>query len=144
MVKEIYVAEIEPRYAETDMMGVVYHSNYLVWCEVARTGLYTHLGYDYTTARNDKVLWPVRRVSLDYQRPSFYGKRVYVETRIARFTGVRLIYNYVFRDEEGQVLATAMTEHGITDENLRVLNLHRHDEEMARRLEAYQALCTEE
>jgi len=22
------------RYAETDQMGVVYHANYLIWCEV--------------------------------------------------------------------------------------------------------------
>ena len=141
MVKEIYVAEIEPRYAETDMMGVVYHSNYLVWCEVARTGLYTHLGYDYTKSREEKVLWPVRRASLDYKRPSVYGKRVYVETRIKKFTGVRLIYHYTFSDQEGTTLATAMTEHGITDENLKVVNLYKYDEEMAKRLEEYKAIC---
>ena len=29
--------EIRVRYAETDRMGVVYHANYLVWCEIGRT-----------------------------------------------------------------------------------------------------------
>lgn len=28
---------VEVRYAETDKMGVVYHANYLVWFEIART-----------------------------------------------------------------------------------------------------------
>ncbi len=31
--------EVEIRYAETDQMGVVYHSNYLVWLELGRTKL---------------------------------------------------------------------------------------------------------
>ncbi|MBW7934815.1 MAG: acyl-CoA thioesterase, partial [Gemmatimonadaceae bacterium] len=31
------VSEFRVRYAETDQMGVVYHGNYLVWCEVGRT-----------------------------------------------------------------------------------------------------------
>ena len=29
--------EFRVRYAETDQMGVVYHTNYLVWCEMGRT-----------------------------------------------------------------------------------------------------------
>ena len=31
------VSEVRVRYAETDQMGVAYHANYLVWCEVGRT-----------------------------------------------------------------------------------------------------------
>lgn len=34
--------EIEVRYAETDGMGVVYHANYLVYLEVARTDFLTN------------------------------------------------------------------------------------------------------
>ena len=31
--------DIRVRYEETDKMGVVYHSNYFIWFEVARVGL---------------------------------------------------------------------------------------------------------
>lgn len=34
--------EIEVRYAETDGMGVVYHANYLVYLEVARSDFLTN------------------------------------------------------------------------------------------------------
>lgn len=143
MVQEIYTAVIEPRFAETDMMGVVYHANYLIWCEVARTGLYTHLGYSYTTVDEDKMQWPVRRASVDYRRPAFYGKKIYIKTKITTFSGVRLIYSYELRDSDGVLIATATTEHGITDKNLRVANLYKHDPLMAQRLEAYLKLCHE-
>ncbi len=143
MVREIHVEVIEPRYAETDMMGVVYHANYLVWCEVARTGLYTHLGYSYEKIRDDKMLWPVRRASLDYRRPALYGKKIYVKTKITSFSGVRLIYSYEFSDGEN-LLATATTEHGITDVNLRVANLYKHDPAMAEKLANYMELCRDE
>src|ERR1700756_3167877 len=38
---------IRVRYAETDQMGVVYHSNYLIWFEVGRVELMRALGFDY-------------------------------------------------------------------------------------------------
>ncbi len=144
MVREIYTAVIEPRFAETDMMGVVYHANYLIWCEVARTGLYTHLGYSYTKTQDDKMLWPVRRASLDYKRPALYGRKIYVKTKITTFSGVRLIYSYEFSDDTGTLLATATTEHGITDKNLKVANLYKHDPEMAKRLEEYIEICKDD
>jgi len=38
---------VRVRYAETDQMGVVYHSNYLIWFEVGRVELMRALGFDY-------------------------------------------------------------------------------------------------
>ena len=33
---QVYETQLRVRYAETDQMGVVYHSNYIVWFEVGR------------------------------------------------------------------------------------------------------------
>ena len=41
------VTELRVRYAETDQMGVVYHANYLIWCEIARTDLIRAFGASY-------------------------------------------------------------------------------------------------
>lgn len=141
MVGEIYTAVIEPRFAETDMMGVVYHANYLIWCEVARTGLSKHLGYKYSQIEEGEVLWPVRRASLDYRRPAIFGNKIYVKTMIKTFSGVRLIYSYEFSDEEGNLLARASTEHGATNKDLRVVNLYKVDPKMAQTLESYLEIC---
>ena len=40
-------SRLRVRYAETDQMGVVYHSNYLIWCEVGRTDYIRKLGFTY-------------------------------------------------------------------------------------------------
>lgn len=34
-------------YADTDAMGIVYHTNYIRWFEVGRTELLRHLGLVY-------------------------------------------------------------------------------------------------
>ena len=38
---------IRVRYAETDQMGVVYHSNHFIWFEVGRVELLRQLGFSY-------------------------------------------------------------------------------------------------
>jgi acyl-CoA thioester hydrolase len=45
--KRVGVAGVRVRYAETDQMGVVYHSNYLIWFEVGRVELIRSMGLDY-------------------------------------------------------------------------------------------------
>lgn len=51
--------EIEVRYAETDGMGVVYHANYLVYLEVARTDFLNKLGFPYADIEKQAIfrLW---------------------------------------------------------------------------------------
>jgi acyl-CoA thioester hydrolase len=45
--KHVGEARVRVRYAETDQMGVVYHSNYLIWFEVGRVELIRSMGLDY-------------------------------------------------------------------------------------------------
>ena len=59
--------EVEIRYAETDQMGVVYHSNYLVWLELGRTKLIQDLGFSYVEWR--------RRFAISYRKAMRYGKK---------------------------------------------------------------------
>ncbi len=44
---EYYDVTVRVRYAETDQMGVVYHSNFLIWFEVGRVEIMRSLGFDY-------------------------------------------------------------------------------------------------
>lgn len=138
----IYSAEIFPRYAETDQMGVIYHANYFVWFEVARGMLYEHLGFHAEDLSKGDVLYPVRRVHCEYRRPARYGRVVLVEIKILKFSGVRIIYSYKVNEKEsGELLATGTTEHGITDANLRPLNLKNYDPETSRVYVEYMQEC---
>ena len=42
-----YDIKVRVRYAETDQMGVVYHSNYLVYFEIGRTEMMRAAGISY-------------------------------------------------------------------------------------------------
>ena len=49
---------IRVRYAETDQMGVVYYSNYLVWMEVGRVEFCKACGFSYRDMeRYDGIFW---------------------------------------------------------------------------------------
>jgi acyl-CoA thioester hydrolase len=42
--RRVFETTVRVRYQETDQMGVVYHTNYIVWFEVARSEMIRELG----------------------------------------------------------------------------------------------------
>lgn len=86
--------EIAVRYAETDKMGIVYHANYLIWFEVARTDFLNKLGFPYQRLEDAGIMSPVLKVDIDYGKPFTYGDTAVVYTRITKNTPVRTEYAY--------------------------------------------------
>lgn len=110
------VTELEVRYAETDKMGVVYHANYLVWLEIARTKFLERLGFPYIEFEKQGFISPVLSCDLHYGRSCTYGDTVQIHTRVTKVTPVRTEYRYrlyVKGDdvETGKPRFTATTEH---------------------------------
>ncbi|TMW73337.1 acyl-CoA thioesterase [Alteribacter natronophilus] len=101
---------ITVRYAETDQMGVVYHANYLVWCEIGRTKLIEELGFRYADMEKEGILSPVTNINLSYKSPARYGEDVTVYTWIEKYTGIRVTYGYEIRSE-GRVCVSGYSEH---------------------------------
>ncbi|MEX1184589.1 MAG: thioesterase family protein [Gemmatimonadota bacterium] len=99
------------RYAETDQMGVVYHANYLVWCEIGRTELMREVGYAYADVERSGLRLAVSDVEIRYLRGARYDDLIRVNTRVtgARSRTVTFAYE-IWRDEPGgELLATAST-----------------------------------
>ena len=105
-----HTVDIEGRYAETDAMGVVHHANYLVWFELARTGLCAKTGYDYPgiEAAGYRIL--VTGAELRYGQGARYGDRVQVEARLESLESRGLRFSYEVRRGEER-LATGRTSH---------------------------------
>lgn len=80
------VSEIRVRYAESDQMGVAYHAEYLVWCEVGRTDFIRQLGMTYAEMERQGVLLAVADVNVRYHGSARYDDVVRIATRL---TGVR-------------------------------------------------------
>lgn len=104
------LSEIRVRYAETDMMGIVYHANYLPWLEIGRTDLLRTHGFPYADLERMGYRLPVIEVSVRYQRPALYDDIVIVETTLREKPTVRVSLDYrVLRGDT--VLATGRTSH---------------------------------
>lgn len=97
-------------YEDTDAGGVVYHANYLNFCERARTEWLRHVtGGRQRLHREDGILFVVRRVSVDYRRPAKLDDLLTIETRLASIRKVRMtMQQTILRD--GEVLAIADIE----------------------------------
>lgn len=107
-------SEIIVRYAETDMMGVVYHGSYLPWFEVGRTTLLREQGLPYRELEASGFLLPVLELSVRYLRPARYDDTITIVTRLRERPTLRIKLEYEVRRGE-EVLATGSTLHAFID-----------------------------
>ena len=107
-------ASVIVRYAETDMMGIVYHANYLPWFEVARTQLLREQGFPYRQLESDGYRIPVLEAAVKYLRPALYDDTLTILATIKEKPLLRIRIEYeVMRGEER--LATGQTSHAFCD-----------------------------
>lgn len=104
-----HVSEIRVRYAETDQMGVVYHSNYLIWCEVGRTDLIRAIGASYADVERNGVALAVVEAHIRYLSPARYDDVVRVTTSVGEVRSRVVRFEYQLAKEDGTVLVTAYT-----------------------------------
>lgn len=90
---------ISVRYAETDMMGVVYHANYLLYFEDGRTDFLEKIGFPFVEFEKRGYLCPVYQVDLQYGEPLRYGEGAFVLTSVVENRPTRTTYlQQVFRE----------------------------------------------
>ena len=106
--------EVTVRYAETDMMGVVYHGNYLPWFEIGRTTLLKQQGLPYRQLEADGFRLPVLEVSAKYLRPAVYDDTVTIITTMRERPLLRIRLEYEVRRGD-ELLATGSTVHAFID-----------------------------
>lgn len=107
-------AHVVVRYAETDMMGVVYHGNYLPWFEVGRTTLLKEMGLSYREMEQQGYRLPVLEVTAKYHRPAVYDDTLTIVTRLHEVPVLRIRLEYEVRRGE-ELLATGETVHVFID-----------------------------
>jgi len=107
-------AKVTVRYAETDMMGVVYHGSYLPWFEIGRTTLLKEMGLSYRQLEADGYRLPVLEVSAKYFRPAVYDDELTIVTTMSEKPLLRIRLEYEVRRGE-ELLATGMTVHAFID-----------------------------
>jgi len=107
-------AQVTVRYAETDMMGIVYHANYLPWFEVARTQLLREQGFPYRALETEGYRIPVLEVAATYLRPALYDDTLTITATIREKPLLRIRIEYEVRRGE-ELLATGASAHAFCD-----------------------------
>ena len=113
------------RYAETDQMGVVYHSNHLIWFEVGRVEFMRQMGFSYRDMEHDDDRFiAVAEVKCRYRAPVFYDEEVAVRTWLKTVRESVIVFQYeLIRVENGALLAEGETVHVVTDAKMKVAAL---------------------
>ncbi|WP_052606034.1 acyl-CoA thioesterase [Calidithermus timidus] len=124
---------VKVRYAETDAMGVVHHSRYIPWLELARVEWLERLGLPYTEVEAQGLAFAVVEVSLKYRVPARFGDTVEVEVCLSELSSRALRYDYrVWRGET--LLAEGYSRHLCQSREGRATRI---PPEILRRLEAH-------
>jgi len=118
-------SRLRVRYAETDQMGVVYHSNHLIWFEVGRVELMRQMGFSYRDMeREDGRFIAVAEAKCRYYAPVYYDQEVVVRTWLKNVRKSVVVFSYeLLGADNGTLLAEGETTHIVTDLNMKVTAL---------------------
>ncbi len=105
-----WTSNIRVRYAETDGMGIVYHSNYFVWFELSRVEMLEGIGLSYREIESRGYLLPVLDVSASYKKPAYFDDRVTVTAFLDELPSLRINFSYEVRRGE-DLLVTGTSRH---------------------------------
>ncbi|MGH7504351.1 MAG: acyl-CoA thioesterase, partial [Longimicrobiales bacterium] len=89
------------RYAETDQMGVVYHTHYLVWCEIGRTDFIRQFGVRYADLERQGLFLAVAEATIRYTGAARYDDAIRVETWIEAVRSRTVTFGYAILREDG-------------------------------------------
>jgi acyl-CoA thioester hydrolase len=117
-------SSVRVRYAETDKMGVVYHSNYLIWFEIGRTDWLRDTGWTYREMEAEGIQLPVIEAHCEYRQGARYDDEVEIRTRARKLSPVRVQFDYeAIRRADGATLATGHTVHATIDRQGRPIRM---------------------
>ena len=97
------------RYGETDQMGIVHHSNYLCYFEVARLEWLSFLGVSYNAMEQEGIIMPVIEVNLSYKTPALFEDKLIVEVRLDEAPKVKMKFSYSIRNQKDQIVCSGET-----------------------------------
>lgn len=100
--------QVRVRYAETDQMGVVYHSNFFPYFESARTESIRQLGFTYASMEKMGVVMPVIDVHCRYLRPARYDDLLTIKTMLKELpVHHKIEFHHEVYNEKDELLAVA-------------------------------------
>jgi len=118
--------ERKAMYHETDQMGIIHHSNYVKWMEEARLDLMDQLGMNYRQMEEMEIISPVLSIQVDYKTMVHFDDTVVIQTKLAKYNGVKMEVEYIMTDKEtGELRTTARSSHCFLNRSGKPISLKR-------------------
>ena len=114
-----FETKIRVEYHHTDQMGVVHHSNYVKFFEVARTEWLRAAGLTYAEMERRGVMMPIVEVQVKYRQPAYYDELITVRAEVSELPMARMTFRYEIRGEDGRDIASGLTTLGFIDKESR-------------------------
>jgi len=112
------------RFVETDMMGVVHHSNYFRWFEMARVEYLREIGILLTDMMAEDIVFPITNVDCKYMASAKFDDYILIEAILADVSKAKMIFTYrVLREKDGVLLATGSTQNVFTNKQGKIVRL---------------------
>jgi len=114
-------------YADTDAMGIVYHTNYIKWFEIGRSEFMREIGVLYSRMEEEGFNLPLTEVYCQYLLPAVYDQLLLIETEIAYVNRASLRFNYRILDEQrDRIFVEGYTIHACTTRERKIIRLPKH------------------
>ena len=114
-----FETKIRVEYHHTDQMGIVHHSNYVKFFEVARTEWLRASGLTYAEMERRGVMMPIVDVTVKYRNPALYDELISVTAYVDEPPMARMTFRYEVRGEDGRDIASGSTTLGFIDKETR-------------------------
>jgi len=106
----IHESTVKVRYVETDQMGVVHHSNYAQYYELARTECFEACsGMTYESMEADGVMLPILEFQSKFLKPAFYNQTLTIKSIVNELPTVRLTVDYEIYNDNKELINTGKT-----------------------------------
>ena len=116
--------KIRTIYADTDAMGIVYHTNYIRWFEIGRSELFRDIGIFYAEVEKAGFNLPLTQVFCHYFLPARYDDIIEVETDIEYLKRASIKFTYLIWDEaHHNRLTEGYSIHACTDKSGNIIRI---------------------
>ena len=100
------------QYYETDQIGIIHHSNYILWMEEARIAYMDEMGFPYGAVEEAGIISPVLGVECEYKSMTHFGDQVGIEVKLMSFGGLKYELSYIMKDvRTKEIRAVGRTKH---------------------------------
>lgn len=114
-----YSTQVRVRYKDTDQMGIMHHSNYVVLYEQARTEWLRDMGLTYAEIERRGIMSPIIEVHSRYHYPAFYDEVLTIKVSMEEMPAARLVIASEVYNEAGKLINTGSVTLGFMHSSTR-------------------------